>query len=263
MEELGVEEIHVWFTLCDRIADPALLAEYAGLLSHEEHARMQRLHLAVDRHRFLVARALLRSVLSRYSTVGERQWVFRTGPCGKPAIANPDDDAQRLSFNLSHSHELVLLAVTRHHAIGVDAEYLGGRAAPVEIARRFFTRDEAALLDALPGAQRHDGFLRLWTLKEAYIKARGMGLSIPLDQFGFHFSAEGAPVMRADPKLNDDPARWRFRELRLDPNYSVAVCVERNGRTRQDLVVGRCTPLRGAETLYRSPVHVPAYQNLC
>ncbi|MEC5160914.1 MULTISPECIES: 4'-phosphopantetheinyl transferase family protein [unclassified Janthinobacterium] len=249
MLELDVEDIHLWCVFYEQINDPLLLARYDALLSPAERERMQRFHFAKDRHCFLVSRVLVRTALSRYSSVAPQQWSFHASPHGKPRIANGELDAQDLSFNLSHTQGMVVLGLTRRMALGVDVENMAHRTAPLDVAERFFSRAEVAQLHALPVAQRQERFFRLWTLKESYIKARGLGLSIPLDRFGFDFTEEGVAKMSIDRELNDDSANWRFWQCRPSADHLLAVCSAHGGRAGRKLVVKSIVPLTGAESL--------------
>jgi 4'-phosphopantetheinyl transferase len=218
-------DIHLWLAHYEPIVDPHLHAELQALLSDVERAQQQRYHFAADRLRHLVTRAMVRSVLSRYAPVAADEWEFTENAWGRPEIA-ARHDAAGLCFNLSHAHGLIALAVSRHRALGVDVEHLNRRSPSMGIAERFFSPLEVAALAALPPHLRRERFLAYWTLKESYVKARGMGLSLPLSRFGFDIAGEGAIRLRIDAGLGDDPGRWSFRQWRPTPGYVLALCVE-------------------------------------
>lgn len=217
--------IDLWLAFYDRI-DEASLAQFARLLSEDEHARQARFRLADDRRRYLAARGTVRTVLSRYADVAPAQWTFRADAHGRPRIDERHGQACRLSFNLSHTRGLIALAVAAHGCVGVDAEHIGARPVPAGMAERYFAPHEVADLASLPAHRREDRFCEYWTLKEAYVKARGLGLSIPLDRFGFRFADGLPPRLAADPAFEDDAGRWRFWQHRPTPDHLLAVCAD-------------------------------------
>src|SRR5262249_38404375 len=147
-------------------------------------ARHRRFLFAEHRHQFLISHALLRQVLSLYVDVAPAAWVFSTTAHGKPEIAAPAGPPS-LRFNLSHPPGRACLAARLGGEIGVDVENMQRREVGLELAERYFASDEVAHLRRLEGAERKSAFFDYWTLKEAYLKARGLGLSLPLDAFAF------------------------------------------------------------------------------
>jgi len=148
----------------------------------DERQRAERFRFERDRRRFIVAHGVLRDILGRYLKCSPAQVSFSYNQYGKPALAQ-ESEAIGLRFNMSHSHEVALYALTRAREVGVDVELLREDFASLEIAERFFSRSEVALLNSLAPELRTDGFFNCWTRKEAYIKALGEGLSHPLDRF--------------------------------------------------------------------------------
>jgi 4'-phosphopantetheinyl transferase len=134
------------------------------------------------------------------------------------------------------------MAVGRGRTVGVDVEYVDARKASVEVATRYFAPREVAALEAAPRELQDHLFFEYWTLKEAYIKARGMGLSLPLDKFSFHDS-DGHVEIAIDPALEDDPMRWYFWQLRSTPQHLIALCVERISADAPRLGIRHCVPL--------------------
>jgi 4'-phosphopantetheinyl transferase len=246
--DLTTDEVHVWLAFEDQIRDAALLARYHALMTPEEAHQQQRFYFEADRHRYLVTRGLVRSVLSRYAPVAPADWRFTENDYGKPSPANPPAQALELSFNVTHTQGLVAIGVTRRAALGVDAENLLTREAPIDVADRFFAPDETAALLALAAAGQHDRFFQYWTLKESYIKARGMGLSIPLDKFAFLFQSEQLLDLTVHPELGDAASRWRFWQYRL-PGFLLAVCAERMQAGPPRIVLRKVVPLQGDELL--------------
>ncbi|UXY16201.1 4'-phosphopantetheinyl transferase superfamily protein [Chitiniphilus purpureus] len=219
--------IDLWLTFYQELTDPRLLDELRGLLSEAERQQAARFHFADDRKRYLATRALVRTVLSRYAPVAPTDWVFTANAYGRPQIDPCHGEAAGLHFNLSHTQGLIVLGVARHGALGVDVEHLHARQVSPGLGERFFSPAEAAALAAVPPAQRQARFFEYWTFKEAYIKARGMGLSIPLDRFGFDYPHEHAVQLTIDPALGDDAQRWQFWQFRPTPDHLLAICTER------------------------------------
>ncbi|MDH6168365.1 4'-phosphopantetheinyl transferase [Variovorax boronicumulans] len=219
---LPAGDIHLWFCPRGESGDPALEATYRALLTPQELQQKDRFHFARDRHRYLLTRLLVRSVLSRYAPIAPQDWRFASGPFGRPRIDGPAlEEIRGLDFNLSHTAGLIVLAIARGIELGVDVENIR-RSAVLEAVDHFFAPSEAKSLAALPAASQPHRFFELWTLKESYIKARGMGLQIPLDSFAFALdSPEGIGFALADPHGN---AAWHFQQLEPTPDHMVALC---------------------------------------
>ncbi len=241
MDLLSIEDgrVDLWHVDPDAIADSQLLGRYGELLSADEQARHRRLLRPIDRHRFLVTRAMVRCVLSAYAGGDPRQWVFEHNAYGKPSVAGPgtvrSTAAAPLRFNLSHTAGMVVCAVTAGREIGVDVECLDRARLNLRLADRFFAPSEAAALRRLPADEQPRQFLRLWTLKEAYIKARAMGLAIPLDSFAFTLQADGPPAVSFTKNCPDRPEDWQFAQMQLGCRHQIALAVQMPAR--QDVVV--------------------------
>jgi 4'-phosphopantetheinyl transferase len=223
---LSSTEVHVWRTALDPAA--SCVERLRCNLSADELQRAVRFHFPRDRRRFTVARGVLRDILGRYLGVPPSELVFRYSTYGKPALVADVDDG-RVCFNVSHSHEMALLAITCGREVGVDIEFLGREIRGEEIAERFFSPRERATLRALPQEVKHQAFFNCWTRKEAYIKAHGEGLSLPLDQFDVSL-APGEPAAlletRSDPQ---DAWRWSMQALTPGAGYVAALAVEGQG----------------------------------
>jgi 4'-phosphopantetheinyl transferase len=225
------DRIDLWFTFLEDVAggpeNNDLLQRYRALLSPPELQAQQRFHFEKDRHRYLVTRALVRTVLSRYAPIAPQDWEFAANAYGKPSVAKSMAHsaalAQTLSFNVSHTQDLVVLGVTHGAALGVDVESTQ-RGAALDAAQAFFAPSEVADLAQLPAHLQADRFFQYWTLKESYIKARGLGLSIGLDQFSFDLSQPGRVRLWV-------AAHWRFWQLRPSPQHWVAVCARSQGQS--------------------------------
>lgn len=225
MIPIALDEIHLWLADYESIA-PATLKRLAPLLEVHELAQQRRFYLARDRCRYLVTRALVRSVLSRYLPIAPEAWRFSTNAYGRPAIANPDAGA-RLIFNLSHTHSLIALGVTWDRELGIDVENITSRLGSLDLARHFYAPNEADALATVPQSILQHRFFEYWTFKEAYIKARGMGLSIPLDKFSYRFPAPDAVEIDIADELDDAPAHWQFWQMRTGKDYLLALCAKR------------------------------------
>jgi 4'-phosphopantetheinyl transferase len=234
--------IDLWYTYVSEIGDDSLWPRYDALLSADERARTSRFVFAKDQRRHLVTRVLARTVLSRYAAVRPEDWVFSAGPHGRPAISAPRPEPP-LEFNISHAGDLVMLGVTTGRTLGVDTESMTQRSADIDGLDRYFAPEESAALLSLPPRQRRQRFFELWTLKESYIKARGMGLSIPLDGFRFELTGKGGLMLHIGPKLGDDAGRWRVWLLAVRPDHLVAVCAARGEDAPPRMVAREIVPL--------------------
>jgi 4'-phosphopantetheinyl transferase len=220
---LSEGDVHIWHLLLDQPAP--LVQQFAHLLSTDERAKAGRFHFERDRRRYTVGRGFLRCLLGNYLDVEPQQLQFDYGPHGKPFLAglsHPD----ALSFNLSHAHQFALYAVTCDRKIGIDLEYIRQVSEPEQIVERFFTAREIEAFYALEPSQRLDAFFRVWTFKEAYLKATGAGLSKPLNEIEI-------PVPPLQPvKLSIDGGHaqphtcWSLQELSVAPGYVAALAVD-------------------------------------
>ena len=212
--EAGV--VHLWSA--SLVAAPSRVQSLRQTLTADEISRAERFHFQKDREHFIVARGLLRLILSRYLDLEPPELRFRYGAYGKPALAVcPADEI--LHFNLAHSNGLALYAITQGCEIGVDLEYVREDFPGFEIAERFFSRGEVAMLRELPPRRRQEAFFTFWTLKEACIKANGQGLSLGLDRFDVSALVSGSE--------GPHPCGgWLLQRLVPAPGYIGAVAVK-------------------------------------
>jgi 4'-phosphopantetheinyl transferase len=212
-------EVHVWRVL---LGPEGVGPAEAGVLSDEERARAARFRRPEDRARSIVSRTALRELLARY--VGSTPAALRltAGPHGKPMLA-PGSTASPPGFNVAHSGRVILLA----SAVGVDVEQLRDDVEIEELARRFFAPEEVAAVHAVPGTRRVETFFRIWTRKEAFLKAHGAGLSAPLDTFSTTTRA-GEPRDEVDGEAEGAP--WYLRDLDPAAGYAGAVVTSRPAR---------------------------------
>jgi len=212
-------QVHVWRVRLGFRTE--LLDQMQTSLSAEERERAGRFHFLADRDRYIASHGCLRDVLSRYLHCKPDQPLFSVNEYGKPALQN-----QELAFNLSHSGDFTLIAVARGRQIGVDVERVRQGISSSVIARQYFSKAEFEELQALPMRQRETAFFTCWTRKEAYIKARGLGLSLPLESFDVSLTPNEPAILRATRPDPEEAARWMFFPLKTDPHYESAVAAE-------------------------------------
>ena len=224
--EIPRDEVHLWQVelTAVRCGEP----RWREIISQDEQRRADRFRFAIDRQTFTAARALLRILLGAYAGLAPQAVSFSYAEQGKPSL-NVRPQNERVEFNLSHSGEIALLAFARGRAVGVDIERIRENLDPEKIARRFFSRHEQNELSALPPSQRYAGFFRCWTRKEAYIKARGAGLSLPLDQFAVSLKPGDQDALLDAGAPDTDITTWRLGELAVTDGYVAALCVGGSG----------------------------------
>lgn len=232
-DELGEGDVAVWLARPDEIRAPELVARYERVLSPDEHEQHARFRREADRHLYLVAHALVRCVLARYARLAPEALVFATNRHGRPELA----PAPRvpLHFNLTHTHGLVACAVSRRE-VGVDVESLDRHTDVDGLVGDVLSAHEAYDVSTTPASQRPLRFLHYWTLKEAYIKARGMGLALPLDRFTFVLEPHGGIAVRFERPLNDAPEDWQF--ALYQPTASHLLAIASHHPRGSDLAIG-------------------------
>jgi 4'-phosphopantetheinyl transferase len=219
---LAPDEVHVWRASLDLPA--SRVCALGDVLVADERARAARFHFERDRTHWTVARARLRLLLARYLGGPPDRFRFALGAHGKPALARPEGGDLR--FNVSHSQDLALYAVTRGREVGVDLEGLRPDFATDEIAERFFSPAERRALRAVAPELRCDAFFACWTRKEAYIKARGLGLAIPLDAFDVSLAPDEPAALLATRDEPGDSVRWSLAALSPGPGFAGALVAE-------------------------------------
>jgi 4'-phosphopantetheinyl transferase len=251
--DLSDGEVHLWCAVPGDWNDPGLIDSARHILAAEEIARMERMRFPERRHLFLVSHLLVRTTLSHYAGRPPGEWRFIRSEHGKPLIL-AETEPSPLKFSLAHTAGLAVVAVTCASDIGVDVERVDRPVKARGLINRFFSPEEAAELGKLPPGRLQDHFFLYWTLKEAYIKALGRGLSHPLDSFGFHLT--GARPCRIGFSGTDLPVSGgrRFALIEPLPSYVAAVSVL---SARPESVLLRCyqaVPPGGATPLIREPV---------
>lgn len=239
-------DIHLWITRPGQHQQAELLQRYKGLLTAEEITRQQRYRFAKDQHNALITRAFVRDLLSHYADVAPQDWRFDKGEKDKPEIVNPP---LPLRFNLSHTEGLIICAVTHNDDIGCDVEFIERNNDILGIADRYFSPTEVREMFSLPTEQQRSRFFDYWTLKESYIKAWGLGLAIPLDDFTFHIQPGSNTHINDGIRLSFAPHRIDYPELwhswLLYPNstHRMAISVRSQPEARYRLRFFESTPL--------------------
>ena len=238
----------LWYARADETVSDRDLARAREILSPDELERIGRFHFETDRRQFLLAHALVRMLLSRWAPVAPDAWVFTADGYGKPSVAAPRE-WRHLQFNLAHTRGLVACVVAPGRRVGVDVEARRPGTNLRRIADQFLTPQELRALDALPSAAQTGAFLDYWTLKEAYVKARGDGLSLPLDRFWFELDADDTPRIRFAATLEDVAAEWQFVRFRPSADHWMAAAVHAGSGPVVSLTCRQVAPavLRGQE----------------
>lgn len=207
------ETVHVWALQLNEIVFDAAL--WHSRLSLEEQARAARFKFAKDQLRYVIAHAALRDILAGYANADPASLQFNDGPKGKPKLA-PPFDASGIEFNLSHSHERALVAVNQGHEVGVDIEFAKADFEFLDVASHFFTKSEVTALRALPAALQRQAFYKCWTSKEAFLKAKGTGLSGELDEVEILLVGERVQIKAS-------VAGWSLAQLDPCDGYEAAL----------------------------------------
>jgi 4'-phosphopantetheinyl transferase len=232
---LGSSDVHVFVASPDDASSPSDRAHCRSLLCERERARCDRFVFERDRTLYLVAHALLRSALSCFTGVEPSAWRFVHNAFGRPEIARGFVD-KPIRFSLSHTHGLAIVAVALDRDVGVDVEEVRCSLSMDDVASYALTARERGALEAMRGVERRRRFFEIWTLKEAYIKAIGTGLSTPPDRIELAWTGAG-PNVSFDRKLRDDARRWTFLQLFPSTQHVAAVALRAPAAARARLVV--------------------------
>ncbi|MBM3992713.1 MAG: 4'-phosphopantetheinyl transferase superfamily protein [Planctomycetes bacterium] len=217
---IGASEVHVWHVLADELTNQESLMAIFAVLTPDEQDRMARLRYDSDRRLFLLSRGLIRSVLASYLGCRARDVRFASNNFGKPIL----DGASDVHFNLTHSRGAAAVAVSRGRQVGIDIEQREREVEFLALAQRFFAPTEADHLCKLPDTHRSEAFFAIWTLKEAFVKGIGRGLTFPLD--AFCFDLDGPRMLAFHPLDASVSPDWRFHQFDLGELHCGAVAVE-------------------------------------
>ena len=219
---LPEDEVHLWRVDLEAIRGEE--SRWQKALSSDESTRAARFHFARDRQHFIAARSWLRTILGGYLATDASRLTFSYSKKEKPSLGQAFT-ASGVTFNVSHSGGVALLAITRHREIGVDVEQVRRDFDLEGIARRFFSAHEQQQLAGLADEKKPEAFFRCWTRKEAYIKATGEGLSLPLHQFDVSIAAGDTDALLAARPDDSEVALWSLRDVPAGPGYAAALCV--------------------------------------
>jgi 4'-phosphopantetheinyl transferase len=215
-------QVDIWLTSLSGVSSSDSSA-YLKLLNESEQSRLQRFVAKDAQLQYLVARALVRTTLSRYARVPTDAWQFEANAYGRPYISQPQG-SRNLRFNLSNTTGLVVCAISMDCEIGIDVESIARAFDADELAPSVFAPPELADFRASGSEERLNRFFSYWTLKESYIKARGMGLALPLDGFWFVLGGTN-PILYVTDRCADIPERWRFYQYAPSSEHMMAVAV--------------------------------------
>jgi 4'-phosphopantetheinyl transferase len=223
---MGLGEAHdridLYVGLLDAIDTSVAFDACRAILSPAEMDRAGRFAFERHRRQYVFAHGLLRFALSDVvPQIDPSDWYFEADRHGRPFVMGPSG-ATEIYFSLSHTEGCVACAVSGYQAVGVDVELVRPRGQLLEIARDVFSPEEIEALYRLPTGERIDRFFHLWTLKEAYLKAEGIGLRQPLDRFSMQITSDGIGI-GFGPEIDDDPQRWRFTTSLPSPAHRLAV----------------------------------------
>jgi 4'-phosphopantetheinyl transferase len=252
MRELGPADLHLWQYSIANPPDPGHLAHAITLLSGAENQRCAAFHMEKHRAEYAISHAMLRLVLSEYAPVRPEAWQFLTGVKGKPEISGPELDTP-LWFNLSHTDGSAVCVAGRVRQLGIDVENMNRITFCEELAKRFFAPSEYEYLRDLPPSLQRETFFRIWTLKEAYIKADGRGFSIPLGSFHFRFSAGDPAEVAFESNSESSPDAWSFFEFQRGTDHRISLGAKNPGH---DAFHVQC---HEAATLFRPSASEPTH----
>jgi 4'-phosphopantetheinyl transferase len=219
---LNEAEVHVWKVSI--LQEQSTIPPLFSLLSADERERSARFVFERDRNRFVASRAILRLIIARYRGMKPGEIVLVYDSYGKPSMS-PDQNLNGLSFNLAHSGDRAVYALARNVQVGIDIEQQRNDLPVLELAKRFFSPRERRALCSLPEDERREAFFRCWTRKEAYLKALGQGLSVPLERFTVSVRPAESPIL-LEALPSDDPTTWTILDLPAETGFMAALAVQ-------------------------------------
>ena len=220
---LARDDVHVWRASLGQ--NSLCLEELAATLSPDEKNRADRFHFERDRQRFIVGRGILRNILSRYLNIAANQIEFAYSSRGKPALGGTCSD-YKLQFNLSHSQDLAVYAITRDRLIGIDIEYMRSILDAEQIVNRFFSQNEQLVFSKLASNHKEIAFFHAWTQKEAFLKATGDGLAGNLDQIEVSLIPGEPAKLLSIPGDRQPSQSWLLHNFKPAPDFLAAVAIK-------------------------------------
>lgn len=237
LKRIDPHSVHIWLAETHQFYSPDLLEQYILWLDEQERTRYERFKYLRDRHEYLIAHALLRSCLSHYGERKPEEWRFSSNPWGKPEICG-DDASFPIRFNLSHTHGLAACAITLVADVGIDVEYMARDIDWMAIAKVSCHPTEMDDLYTLPQSEQRQRFYDLWTLKEAYTKALGRGLSFPFQEVIFRFGQEDHSLIQVESTQEQELAQdWTFLRLKPTESHRLAIALRSRECVRTQLGV--------------------------
>jgi 4'-phosphopantetheinyl transferase len=212
--------VHVWTI---SLLPPSNYTHLSEVLATDERERAARFRLDHDQERFVITRAALRFILGAYTREKAESVKFAYGNSGKPSLANPHSN---LHFSVSHSHELAVIAIAKGRSVGIDIEQIRDDLEAEDLARRFFSAAEIGILERVPPSERLTAFFRIWTGKEAFVKALGDGLARPLNSFDVVLDAAGRPQLTGTRPDLQEMRRWTLHAVEIAEGYASSVAAE-------------------------------------
>ena len=234
--------IYIWFTFPDEIQDEKLLAEYLKILPSAELEQLTKYHHIKHQHRFLIGRVLTRSVLSSCTGIPPGSLLFSKNSYGRPLLQS--EQSSSIRFNLSYTEGLVALALVSGQEVGIDVENTRIDIDCLGIAEQYFSQSELNDLVRLPQELLKERFFEYWTLKESYVKAKGLGLSIPLNAFSFKLCTDDCDRITLTPLPKKKSEFWQFKLLNPSPDHKAALSVTLENKSHYEVSVKKMVPLR-------------------
>ena len=222
------DEVHVWHYVLD--VNTERKAGLKRMLNDEELDQAARYRFEKHRRRFIASRGTLRIIIARYLDCEPHRLHIGYGKHGKPYIVS-ENSVQNIRFNATNSHGLGAIAISRRSELGLDLEKVCSNDDYELVASRVFSTEEREWLIRLPEEERLSAFFELWTCKEAYLKGKGFGLAVPPNHFSVSMDPEKEPRLSWSAIDDNDPQRWLFKKLSIEPGFVACLAVE----------CGRCT----------------------
>ena len=228
-------ETHVWHISPESVHDDDMLARFRAMLSSEELTRYRRFRFQRDGHDYLVSHALMRTVLSKYADVAPRDWQFQRNRYGRPEISR-SGNLPPLRFNLTHTRGLAACVINLSGDCGIDAERISLRHAPIKVAMRMFSDAEYTELKTLSNRDQLEYFFTRWTLREAYVKALGLGLSFLTRDLTFTIHGEESIEVSTHTGLEPEKQNWQFGLFRPTDEHITAVAIRNDNQLNKTIV---------------------------
>jgi 4'-phosphopantetheinyl transferase len=235
-------EVHVYIAFVPKYVNSGQRAWYERLLAEDEYRKYSKLHFSQDRDIYLTAHVLLRAVLSKYAHVPPEAWAFTSNRFGRPEILPWEGFDANLRFSLSRTRGMAVCGVARSMDIGVDVEEVRPLNDLETLSNHVLTEVEQSWLRRCAEDKRLDSFFQLWTLKEAYLKAKGVGLSQPLNEVGFELDGEKPPRLSPVGERLNQAADWQFSTDKLTPSHRLAVALHSQGRGKKQIRISEEVP---------------------